>query len=120
MYDPQTRTFTVAGCFVLQSLLKMLQTGDRIVADLRREPERRSTHPDPKLRLLALREVMGVILPHNSREFREVEMYAWFLVNFLDLAWNRSIGDLIGHLQKQEGLATRSVSIIPGAELRFL
>lgn len=119
-YNPQERTFTVAGCLLLQSMLKQLQIGDRMVDDLTGRKPRASTHPDPMDRMEGLRQIMDLLVPQNTVQRREIDMYAWFLINFFDAVWNRSTSALFLHLQRQDALGVRPIEAAPGANLRFL
>jgi hypothetical protein len=118
-YNPQERTFTVAGCLLLQCLLKQLQMGDCMVRDLTGTPGRQETHPDPADRMKGLRQVIDLLLPTNTVQRREVEKYAWFLINLADAIWNRSIEPMIDYLRQREELEILALANVPDAELRL-
>ncbi|MFC4313639.1 hypothetical protein ACFPN2_31490 [Steroidobacter flavus] len=119
-FDPQQRTLTVAGCFLMQSVLKWLQVGDRMASDLTGRELRASTHPDPMIRMSAMKKIFDMVAPANTVQRREVDTYALFLFDTLDAIWNKSVDALFTHLSQQEALRVRAVESVPNADLRFL
>ena len=70
-------------------------------------------------RVQGLRQIMDVLVPGNTVQRREIDMYAWFLINFVDAIWNRSIEALIAHLRQQDGLEVQPVEMAPNAKLQL-
>lgn len=119
-YIPHQRYVAVASCLLLQSMLKHLQIGDRMVDDLTGRRPRTSTHPDPIERFRALRQIIDLIVPAGSVQRREIDRFSSFLINLLDGIWNRSTGALFGHLQQQRELQVTPAEAVRGSELKFL